>query len=318
MHKPLVTVICLSYNHEKFITEAIESVIHQTYDQIQIIVVDDGSTDKSSLVISQLKEKYNSLEVLLLTRNAGNCAAFNTGYALAKGSFVVDFATDDVMMPDRIEKQVRHFEQYGNEVGIIFTDATYIDEKGKFIRNHFDHLLRSGLIQEIPHGDVYRAVLERYFIPSPTALIRRQVIDQLGGYDETLSYEDFDLFVRASRTFKFEFLNERLMKVRKLSKSMSTRLYARGDKQLMSTYHVCLKAMKLNRDAEDSAALIRRVRYELRQSVMTENHREARVFFELLNTMDGVRIADRLTFFGDTLRLPLKGIRNLYVRLRYN
>ncbi|MEO5976381.1 MAG: glycosyltransferase [Chryseolinea sp.] len=317
MPKPLVTVICISYNHERFIGQAIDSVINQTYEQIQIIIIDDGSADNSASVITQFKVKYNSLEVLLLTQNVGNCAAFNTAYALAKGSFIVDFATDDVMMPDRIEKQVRQFEQYGGDVGIVFTDATYIDEKGKFIRNHFEHLLKFGLILKVPRGDVYRSVLERYFIPSPTALIRRQVIDQLGGYDEKLSYEDFDLFVRASRLFKFEFLDERLTAVRKLSKSMSTELYKRNDKQLMSTYDVCLKATKLNRDAGDNLALIGRVRYELRQSVITENHLEATAFFKLLNTLDGLRFADRLTFFGSIMRLPLKGFRNIYIKVRF-
>ncbi|HTE30447.1 MAG TPA: glycosyltransferase family A protein, partial [Chryseolinea sp.] len=128
MDKPLVSVICLCYNHERFVREAIESVVLQTYTPVQIIVADDASVDNSQHVIKELKERYPFLELLLLQHNLGNCKAFNKAYGLVKGKFVIDFSTDDVMLHDRIEKQVAYLENAGDQTGVVFTDASYITE----------------------------------------------------------------------------------------------------------------------------------------------------------------------------------------------
>ncbi len=85
------------------------------------------------------------------------------------------------------------------------------------------------LISHIPQGDVYRDMLTTYFIPGPTMMIRREVFAALGGYDESLSYEDFDFWVRSSRIYRYAFLNERLTSIRKLKSSMSTGWYVPGD-----------------------------------------------------------------------------------------
>ncbi len=117
MEKPLVSVICLCYNHRRFVREAVESVLNQSYKNIQVIVADDASTDNSVEEIQSLKAPYPSIELLLLPKNLGNCKAFNEALKLAKGEFVIDFATDDVMMPDRIEKQVAFFGRLTPTVG---------------------------------------------------------------------------------------------------------------------------------------------------------------------------------------------------------
>src|SRR6185436_18882244 len=107
MPSPTVTVICLCYNHARFVEEAIESVLNQSYANIQLIVVDDASTDKSAEVIKQLINKHSSIEFLPLQTNLGNCKAFNQGLARAKGEYVIDLAADDVLLPTRIETGVQ-------------------------------------------------------------------------------------------------------------------------------------------------------------------------------------------------------------------
>ncbi len=318
MEPPLVSVICLCYNHARFVREAVTSVVGQTYKNLQIIVADDNSKDGSVSEIQKLKIEYPQLEILLLAKNVGNCKAFNTVYRLAKGKFIIDFATDDVMTPDRIEKQVRFFEQFDQKVGVVFTDATYIDEDGKFLRNHFQFLFRKKLITHIPQGDVYRDVLSTYFIPGPTMMVRREVLDCMGGYDEELTYEDFDFWVRSARDYRYAFLNEKLTHIRKLSHSMSTTQYVPGDRHLQSTYRVCLKAQALNRDPGDHAALIKRVRYEYRQSVLSENYSDANLFYTLLKEIDRLTIGDYLLAFARTRRIPLSSLRKWYHMLRYS
>lgn len=318
MGKPLVSVICLCYNHSRFVREAILSVVNQTYSPIEIIVADDCSTDDSQEIIKKLKEEFPALELLLSSVNVGNCKAFNDAFVRSHGSFIIDFATDDLMEPQRIEKQVAHFKQCSDQTGVVFTDATYIDANGAFIRNHCEHLLNHRLIAAIPQGDVYRQVLSTYFIASPTMMIKRNVLEALGGYDAALSYEDFDFWVRSARIFHYAFLNEKLTRIRKLSRSLSTGWYKRGDPQLLSTYKVCLKATLLNKDQQDKLALIQRVRYELRQSVFTSNHKEAKLFYGLLKQLEPLRKIEQALMYLGKFHLPLPLLRQVYYKWRYN
>ncbi|HOX83369.1 MAG TPA: glycosyltransferase family A protein [Chryseolinea sp.] len=318
MGEPLVTIICLCYNHAVFIREAVESVIHQSYKNTQIILIDDASKDESVQEIDKLKNQYPFLETVLLPVNVGNCKAFNAAFKLAKGEYIIDFATDDVMMPDRIEKQVHFFEHLDHSYGVVFTDAVYMDVNGFVFRNHFEYLFSKGLLTSIPQGDVYQAVLRQYFIASPTMMIRRNVLDELGGYDENLSYEDFDFWVRSSRNYKYALLNEKLTKIRRKHKSLSSGWYKPGDQQLHSTYVVCKKAQEINRSEGDTLALAKRARYELRQSFFSENHVEAKLFFQLLNDLQQLRGLDLAIVNLSKLHLPMSSFRMWYHQLRYS
>lgn len=317
MNEPLVTVVCLCYNHERFLKEAIQSVQGQSYQNIEIVVVDDFSTDESRRLISELAEHDRSIKCLFLERNHGNCAAFNKGLAVASGEFVVDFSTDDVMMPERIQKQVEWFKALGPSYGVVFTDVLYIDAAGKSLFTHYEYLLRKGLLTRIPAGDVYKEILQTYFVSAPSMLVRKEVFDQLNGYDEALAYEDFDFWVRSSRYFKYGFLNEVLTKVRKSAGSLSTRSYLPGNRQLHSTYLVCRKARQLNRSSADHLALVNRVRYEFRHAVLTENYKEARLFLDLLKELTTLNVVDRVASSLLALRFPTAWVRRWYHRARY-
>jgi glycosyltransferase involved in cell wall biosynthesis len=317
MTQPLVSVICLCYNHARFIHEAIASVLAQTYPAIEIIIVDDGSTDNSVAAIEAIVAAHPQIKFLPLEKNIGNCAAFNRGLAMAKGDYVVDFATDDVFLPQRIEKQVALFETLNPTYGVVFTDAEYIDEQGRPLGKHYDYLFSKGLLDRVPQGDVYTDVLRRYFICSPTMIVRRKVMDELRGYDETLAYEDFDFWLRSSRLYRYAFLNEALTRVRRGHKSMSTNLYARGDKQLYSTFRVCRKAVILNYTEADKDALVWRIRYEFRQAVLAGCHREAKLFYELLCNVHSPEVEDLLFRLMNIFRLPLRTLRRIYHAVRF-
>jgi hypothetical protein len=170
----------------------------------------------------------------------------------------------------------------------------------------------------IPQGDVYSNLVSTYFIASPTMMVRREVLDRLGGYDENLSYEDFDFWVRSSRDYKYAFLNESLTQIRKVKQSMSTGWYVPGDKQLHSTYLVCKKIQQLNRTREDHLALVKRVRYELRQSILSQNYSEANNFMIMLRELGGVRNVDKNLFTLNKFKIPLSPLRRLYHWIRYS
>ncbi len=317
MAHPLVSIICLCYNHERFIREAIESVMTQTYPNLEIILVDDASTDGSRDVIADLIKQYKSINYIPLKQNSGICKAFNVGFAHSSGEFVVDFATDDVFHPERIARQVERFLQLDANYGVIFTDAVYIDELGRRGRRHFQYLQSKGLIDSIPQGDVYKALLQRYFVASPTMMVRREVMEKLQGYDESLSYEDFDFWIRSSRFYKYSFLDEALTMIRRSSGSLSTGWYVPGDPQLHSTYLVCQKAKQMNQNQGENEALAYRLRYEIRQSVFSDNKNEAQLFYELLATLEAPGPGYQFLMIASRIGLPLGWVRKLYHRLRF-
>jgi glycosyltransferase involved in cell wall biosynthesis len=314
---PLVTVICVSYNHESFVMEALDSVKAQTYSNIEIIIVDDGSTDKSVKLIEEWISQNPQAHFLNLRNNNGYCKAFNLALREAKGEYIIDFATDDIMVPERVAEQVSFFQTLDDSYGVTFTDAEYIDKNGKLLRSHFSYLLNKKLLTRIPEGDVYADVLNAYFIPSPTTMARASVLKSLGGYDENLVYEDFDFWVRSSRKFKYAYLPKNLMKIRRNINSMSSGWYKKGDTQLYSTYLVCRKALYLNQTEQERKALVWRLKYELRQSVFSENKKEAGLFYEMLKEMNSTQLTDTLLYRLGKFNLPLSPLRKLYHRVRY-
>lgn len=263
MTTPLVSVICLCYNHARFAEEAINSVLNQTYSNVELIVVDDHSMDNSVEIIKETL-KGLPIQFINLESNLGNCTAFNIGLEKAGGDFIIDMAADDVLLPNRIEKGVQIFDSAGVDVGVHFSDAELIDENGATLGHHSDRFPHTS----IPQGDIYLQILSRYFINSPTMMMRRQVFEKLGGYDGSLAYEDFDFWVRSSRNFKYCYSREPLVKQRMLSTSLGQQQYRFRSSQLKSTLIVCRKAFELNKTRDEHVALKKRILYEARMAIL--------------------------------------------------
>src|SRR5258706_191229 len=217
MELPMVSVICLCYNHAPFVNEAITSVLRQTHPRVQLVVVDDASTDNSLQVIKESILDRPEITFLPLQQNFGNCRAFNKGLAASTGSFIIDLAADDVLMANRVEAGLNAFASLGPDYGVHFSDAELIDEAGNRIGYHSDRFPHGS----IPQGDIYKDLISRYFINSPTMMLRRSVLEKMGGYDESLAYEDFDLWIRSSREWKYAYTPEPLVRKRMLRSSMS-------------------------------------------------------------------------------------------------
>lgn len=259
MESPLVSVICLCYNHKQFVREAVESVLQQTYSNIQLFVVDDASTDGSPEKIQKLKDEYPSIEILMLETNIGNCAAFNRGLGLVKGDYVIDLAADDMLLSDRIKIGVERLEALGEKYGVHYSDALLVSETGEMIKKHSENVT----IVPMPTGNVYDKVIQHYFICSPTMMMRKKVLDELGGYDETLHYEDFDFWVRSSRNYLYDYSPEVLIKKRVVKGSLSDVQFEKKSTHWKSTLRVLEKAKELNRNDEEARALQKRIWYEI-------------------------------------------------------
>ena len=131
------------------------------------------------------------------------------------------------------------------------------------------------------------------------------------------SGRDFDFWIRSSISYKYAYLNAKLTKIRKSRRSMSTGWYKPGDRQLYSTYLVCKKAQALNKNERDVLALAKRLKYELRQSVFSDNHREADLFYNLLKEIGYVGWADTVMRLLNHLKIPMSFLRRFYHFVRY-
>ena len=264
---PLVSIIALCHNHAPFLREALDSILAQTYPQLEIWLVDDASTDDSPAMLREYAAQNPGWHLLLLPENVGNCRAFNTAFFRSRGEFVIDFATDDVLLPARVAQQVAQLQAAEATVGVGYSNCELIDEASRPLGLHHRPDAAGQLRPAPASGWVFAEVLRRYFISTPTMMMRRACLESLGGYDETLAYEDFDFWVRASRDWQFLYLDAVTTRKRKHPRSMSARAYRRHDPYLASTTRVCAKALALARTPVEFAALAVRLRSELRQAV---------------------------------------------------
>ncbi|MBJ6369296.1 glycosyltransferase [Snuella sedimenti] len=281
--KPLVTVICICHNHMDYVVESLNSVINQTYNNIEIIIIDDASKDDS---IIKIKEWIAHKDILFIENkeNIGNTKTFNKALALAKGEYILDLATDDILTTTCIENQIYRFKnsKYKN-LGVVFSNMERIDENGNHISYQYDLNNENKAKQKPPTGDIYKFIIHSYFLSAPTMLIKKNVLKKLKGYDENLSYEDLDFWFRSSRLFEYDYVDKVLVKKRILKESLSSNFTKRRGINLgKSTYKVCKKAIYLNKNKEEHKALINRIIYELRLAIKNYNVILFIKFFALL------------------------------------
>ncbi|MFH1865072.1 MAG: glycosyltransferase [Candidatus Eisenbacteria bacterium] len=207
---PRVSTIIPCYNGERFIGKAIESVLGQTYRDLEVVVVDDGSSDGSLDVVG----RYMSDGRVKLTRhetNKGIPAARNTGLGSSTGEFVAFLDQDDMWVPGKLEAQVPVLDEGPPDLGMVFSDIVMID----------DHGTRLGLAQgrEIPRNigrmsrhRRLRALYLRNFIPLISVLARRTCLDGVGRFDESIrgGMDDYDLCLRIVPDWDVALINEPL------------------------------------------------------------------------------------------------------------
>ena len=285
MPAPLVTVVALCHNHAPFLREALDSVLAQTYPRLEVWLVDNGSTDGSVEILREYAAAQPTWRTLFFAENTGNCHAFNAALQQSAGEFVVDFATDDVLLPNRLTEQVALFASLPADYGMVYSNCELLNEQGR-LQGTFQKLNsypgREVLEPRPASGWVFAEVLGRYFICTPTMLMRRATLAALGGYDETLSYEDFDFWVRASRDWRFQYQDAVTTRKRLHPRSLSAQTTRRHDPHLASTLVVCRKALALCGTPAERRVLAGRVRYELLHALRRRQWPEARMAARLL------------------------------------
>jgi len=207
MTDPLVSVIIPTYNRAGIISRTIDNVFDQTYKNIEVIIVDDGSTDDT---VARLRE-YGSRIRVVWRENAGPATARNRGVETARGEIIAFQDSDDAWLPQKIERQVALLEKAGNHVPCCICNATLISSDRPAITS-FRNARLSPHVEEGLWLNAPQVLMDRFLLFNQTVAIRRAALDKTGGFDETLRYlEDADLALRLSLLGPFAFIREPLV-----------------------------------------------------------------------------------------------------------
>jgi glycosyltransferase involved in cell wall biosynthesis len=198
----LVSIIVPTYNRAHTVGCAIRSVLSQTYQNFDIIVVDDGSVDNTEDTVKGLEDPR--IRYIRHERNRGGSAARNTGIKAARGEYIAFQDSDDEWLPEKLSKQMQVFANGSIEAGVVYTRLWRIKDGKKVYTPSAD-------LTQI-QGNIHNKLLRGNFVATPTAVVRKECFERAGMFDEQLPrFQDWDLFIRISRFYEFACVNEPLV-----------------------------------------------------------------------------------------------------------
>jgi glycosyltransferase involved in cell wall biosynthesis len=218
-HDPLVSVILPVYNGVEFLGSALESALSQTYRHLEIIAIDDGSTDGTPAVLDLYALRDSRIRVLTQA-NGGVARARNRGIAEAHGNFIAPLDADDLWEPTKIDRQMQRMLAAGNETGFVYSWWVWIDASGSVLDRSPRWMFE---------GHTFESLLQINFTGNASVpLFRRHCVEEAGGYNEQLAAtgaggcEDWELVLRVAERYKAAVVPEILLGYRRRPGSMST------------------------------------------------------------------------------------------------
>lgn len=224
MNNPKISVLMPNYNCEKYIWEAIESILKQTFTDFEFIIIDDYSTDNSWEIIQNFAKKDERIIAIKNNKNLKICKTLNKWLKIAKWEYIARMDSDDISFIDRFQKQIKFLEK-NLKVGIIGGSIEIIDEKNKKIgERHYN----------ITDENIRKKIFRYSPFCHPTIMIRRDILEKSWNYDEEQVFaEDYDLYFRIGKYSQFANLTDFLLKYRMSStNSTSKKLWEMEQKTL--------------------------------------------------------------------------------------
>jgi glycosyltransferase involved in cell wall biosynthesis len=243
MGNPKVSIVIPAYNHERYVGEAIRSVLDQTFQDFELIIINDGSTDNTEAEILKFKDdriRYSS------QGNRGLSATLNRGIDLARGEYFGLLPSDDLYIREKVETQVKAFQERGNALGILFSRQIIIDAQG-------NDLLEGPIIDwfNVPYKnkeEIFPALFEKNFLAAPTMMCKKECFDKVGGFDESIYYcQDYDMWLRMMKYYDVRVLDQALIKYRWHGENLT---YAKSERADFERAVLLLRAVK-NLDISD-------------------------------------------------------------------
>ena len=219
---PRVSIVMAAKNYARFLPAAVKSVLAQTFADWELLIIDDGSTDRTPDVVRPFladhRVRYSRADRL------GQSRAKNLGIRLARGDFVAFLDADDAWLPTKLERQVTLFGER-SELGVVFCRRTLIDEMGR--------ALPQPKTPPPPRGRILDRMFVQNHVCFSSAVVRRIVFSHVGSFDAAWDLAiDFDLWLRVARHYEFDFVDEELVQYRTGHGNLSKRIADRVDTAL--------------------------------------------------------------------------------------
>ena len=219
MIKGRVSIITPTYNRPRWLPDAIESVLAQTYPDIEIIVVNDGSTDNTEEVLAPYRDRI----VYIYQENGGQGTAVNAGIAAATGEYIGRVDDDDLFVPEKTELQVEMFQQ-NPQLGLVAGYSHVIDGE--------DEIMATREISDYSKHGAFLTLLQHCIFCQPTVMVRKECYDKVGPYKNIFA-EDYEMWIRIARHYPVGVIHKPLAMYRRHDKNLSRRnLVAENDKDI--------------------------------------------------------------------------------------
>lgn len=203
---PLVTILIPVFNGEDYLSQAIESALAQSYSPLEILVIDDGSTDGTENIVKKFGDKLRYIK----KPNGGVASALNLGIKEAKGELVSWLSHDDVYLPEKIQTQINFMQEQKEDVELIYCDVEYIDDNSKTLS--ITNYQKDHNLKHLNHG-VYPVL--KGFVNGCALLIKKKLFDRVGYFNESLkTSNDYDMWFRIFRSTNVRYLPKVLIKYR--------------------------------------------------------------------------------------------------------
>ena len=210
---PTVSIVIPTYNRAQILPLALQSVLSQTYQDIEVIIVDDASTDNTGEVVQSIKDER--IRYIRHPENKGGSAARNTGIRASRGEFIAFQDSDDEWLQDKLQKQMEAIQKGEPETDIVYT-GFYKEQENKRIYIPAHNIKKK-------EGDILGQLLRENFVATPTVLARKRDLEKVGMFDETLPrYQDWELAIRLAKQYTFRCVDEPLLIAHRVDNSIST------------------------------------------------------------------------------------------------
>ncbi len=203
MKEDLVSIIMPVYNGEDFLDRSIKSVLRQTYQNWELLLIDDGSEDDSARIIERYLED-DRIKFLKNDSNSGISATRNKGINNSNGEYIALLDQDDEWFADKLQKQVKALNGLGYDYGLIYSNLEVRFDNGDVTERKKEIEPEPTIIENL------ELMLLRNLISSPTVLIRKEVLDDVGLFDDSIKWggDDYDLWIRIAHKYKFFYIDE--------------------------------------------------------------------------------------------------------------
>lgn len=203
---PLVSIVAANYNNAAYVIDSLNSVRDQTYQNIELIIVDDASTDNSPALIDQWLQNYNQpYKFIKHEKNYGICRTCNDLVNNASGKFISFLATDDMYLPDKITNQVKILEESEASVAMVYSDTYLLDQYGNRKLGTFMTTLSKCTFEYGPSGNILPELQKQHFVHWLSVLVKKEIFNNIGLFDENLPFEDYDMSLRIARKYTIKY-----------------------------------------------------------------------------------------------------------------